>query len=67
VELTVKLTGVEGRVVTVDFEGRDSVDVICRGRHRRFVVDVAATQARLAAKAAKAAQAAQPASAAQHG
>jgi len=41
--------------------------VICRGRHRRFVVDVAATQARLAAKAAKAAQAASPERAAQQG
>jgi predicted thioesterase len=60
VELGVRIAAVEGRVVTVDFEGRDSVDVICRGRHRRFVVDVAATQARLAAKAAKAAQAASP-------
>jgi predicted thioesterase len=67
VELTVKVAAVEGRVVTVDFEGRDSVDLICRGRHRRFVVDVAATQARLAAKAAKAAQAALPERAAQQG
>jgi len=67
VELTINVAAVEGRVVTVDFEGRDSVDVICRGRHRRFVVDVAATQARLAAKAAKAAQAASPERAAQQG
>ena len=65
VELSLAVSVVEGRVVTVDFEGRDGIDVICRGRHRRFVVDVAATQARLAAKAAKAhaaalLQAAQP-------
>ena len=67
VELTVEVAAVEGRVVTVDFEGRDSVDLICRGRHRRFVVDVAATQARLAAKAVKAAQAASPERAARQG
>lgn len=66
VELAVRVAAVEGRVVTVDFEGRDSVDVICRGRHRRFVVDVAATKTRLAAKAAKA-QAASPERAAQQG
>lgn len=54
VELTLIVSAVEGRVVSVDFEGRDGVDVICRGRHRRFVVDLSATQARLAAKAAKA-------------
>ena len=67
VELTVEVAAVEGRVVTVDFEGRDSIDLICRGRHRRFVVDVAATQARLAAKAVKAAQAASPERAARQG
>ncbi|MGA8032216.1 MAG: LysR family transcriptional regulator [Casimicrobiaceae bacterium] len=57
VELTVTVTEVKGRAVTFSFEGRDSVDTICRGLHRRFVVDVAATEARLAAKAAKAAKA----------
>jgi len=54
VELTVTLTDVKGRLVTLDFEGRDSVDAICRGKHQRFVVDVSATEARLAAKAKKA-------------
>ena len=58
VDLTVTVTEVKGRAVTFSIEGRDSVDTICRGLHRRFVVDVAATEARLAAKAAKAAQAA---------
>ncbi|MGE5169169.1 MAG: thioesterase family protein [Rudaea sp.] len=54
VELTVRVADVKGRAVTFDIEGRDSVDGICRGRHNRFIVDVAATEARLAAKAAKA-------------
>jgi len=40
--------------VTLEVEGRDSVDLICRGRHHRFVVDVKTTEARLAAKAQKA-------------
>ena len=54
VELKVTLAEVKGRLVTLDFEGRDSVDAICRGKHQRFVVDVSATEARLAAKAKKA-------------
>jgi fluoroacetyl-CoA thioesterase len=54
VELKVTLAEVKGRLVTLDFEGRDSVDAICRGKHQRFVVDVSATETRLAAKAKKA-------------
>ena len=54
VELKVTLAEVKGRAVTLDFEGKDSVDAICRGKHQRFVVDVKATEARLAAKAKKA-------------
>ena len=54
VELKVTLAEVKGRAVTLDVEGRDSVDAICRGKHQRFVVDIKATEARLAAKAAKA-------------
>ena len=54
VELKVTLAEVKGRSVMLDFEGRDSVDAICRGKHQRFVVDVSATEARLAAKAKKA-------------
>jgi predicted thioesterase len=60
VTLDVRVTAVNGRAVTFEVEGRDAVDTICRGRHLRFVVDVAGTQARLAAKAAKARAAAQP-------
>ena len=55
-QVTLKLTvaDVKGRAVSLEVEGHDGVDTICRGRHNRFVVDVKATQARLAAKAAKA-------------
>lgn len=54
VEIAATVTEVKGRAVTLAFEGTDGIDAICRGRHHRFVVDVKATEARLAAKAAKA-------------
>ena len=54
VELSVRVLEVAGRAVTFEFEGRDNVEPICRGRHSRFVVDVAKTAQRLAAKAQKA-------------
>jgi fluoroacetyl-CoA thioesterase len=54
VELTVNVAEIQGRAVTFDIAGRDSVDAICRGRHTRFVVDVKKTESRLAAKARKA-------------
>jgi len=57
VELTVRILDVKGRAVTLEVSGHDDVDPICRGKHQRFVVDVATTEARLAAKAAKAAKA----------
>lgn len=54
VELTVTVTSVEGRAVSFEISGKDPVDAICRGKHNRFVVDVAKTAERLKAKAAKA-------------
>ena len=54
VELTVSIAEVQGRGVTFDVAGRDSVDAICRGRHARFIVDVKKTESRLAAKAQQA-------------
>ncbi len=54
VTLELTVSEVEGRRVTLKVEGRDSVEPICRATHQRFVVDVAATEKRLAAKAAKA-------------
>ena len=54
VELSLRIAELQGRAVTFEFSGRDSVEPICRGRHMRFIVDVAKTEARLAAKAHKA-------------
>lgn len=36
----VRLTGVEGRKLVFEVEARDGVDVISRGTHERFVIDV---------------------------
>jgi predicted thioesterase len=54
VEIKVTVAEVNGRAVTLEVEGRDTVEPICRGKHQRFIVDVKKTEARLAAKAAKA-------------
>jgi predicted thioesterase len=54
VELDIELAEVKGRAVTFKVEGRDGVDTICPATHQRFIVDVAQTEKRLAAKAAKA-------------
>ncbi|MBE0549232.1 MAG: LysR family transcriptional regulator [Rubrivivax sp.] len=54
VVLTVRVAEINGRAVVFDVEGRDVVEAIVRGRHSRFVVDVAKTAQRLAAKAEKA-------------
>ena len=54
VELSVRIVEVKGRAVAFEVSGRDCVEPICRGRHQRFVVDLATTQTRLAAKAEKA-------------
>ena len=54
VDLTVRVAEINGRAVVFDVEGRDGVEPIVRGHHSRFVVDVAKTAQRLAAKAQKA-------------
>src|SRR5512143_2971079 len=54
VEIRISVTEVKGRAVTFAVEAHDGIDAICRGKHMRFVVDVAQTEARLAAKAQKA-------------
>lgn len=54
VTLEVKIVEVDGRRVVFEIEGRDAVEPIVRGRHARFVVDVAKTAQRLEAKLAKA-------------
>ena len=54
VELEVELVAAKGRSVTFSVQGKDSIEPICRATHQRFIVDVATTEQRLAAKAAKA-------------
>jgi predicted thioesterase len=54
VDLAIAITAVNGRAVTFDVTGRDSIETICRCQHQRFVVDIAKTEQRLAAKAQKA-------------
>jgi fluoroacetyl-CoA thioesterase len=54
VTLNIRVTGVDGRSVSFEFDGSDGIDTICRGRHQRFVVDVKKTEARILAKAQKA-------------
>jgi fluoroacetyl-CoA thioesterase len=53
VEITVRVTAVEGRKVTFDVAAKDELDEVSRGTHTRFVVDTAKTIERLKAKAAK--------------
>lgn len=55
VDITVRVLEVKGRAVTFEVSARDDLDAICRGKHHRFVVDVKATEQRLAAKRDKAA------------
>lgn len=55
VEITVRLTEVNGPAVTFEFSARDAVEEVARGRHSRFVVGLEKTAQRLKAKQAKAA------------
>ena len=54
VELQLRIAELQGRSVTFEVSGSDGIDAICKCRHQRFVVDVAKTEQRLAAKAQKA-------------
>jgi predicted thioesterase len=54
VEITVTVSAVNGRAVSFDVSARDEVEEVARGKHNRFVVDVAKTAERLKGKAAKA-------------
>jgi predicted thioesterase len=54
VEITVTVSEVKGRAISLAIDGRDNVEPICRGRHERFVIGVETTIARLDAKAQKA-------------
>ncbi len=52
-EVRVTVARVEGRRVSFDFTVRDAIEEVAKGRHVRFVVDIAKTAERLAAKAAQ--------------
>lgn len=54
VDIRLAIAAVDGRAVTFDVTASDGVEPVARGLHKRYVVDVAATGARLAAKARKA-------------
>ncbi len=51
VDITVTVKSLDGRMVSFEFGGRDSVEQICHGTHSRFIVDVAKTIERLRKKA----------------
>jgi predicted thioesterase len=53
VEISVKVTNVEGRRVTFEVSAHDGIDAIASGTHERFVANIAKTAERLKAKAAK--------------
>jgi len=54
VEITVKLTGVNGNAVSFEFSARDAIEEVARGRHNRYIVALDKTAQRLKAKLAKA-------------
>ncbi|MCC7166615.1 MAG: LysR family transcriptional regulator [Rhodospirillales bacterium] len=54
VEFTITIAEVKGKAVTFEITAKDELDPVCKGKHFRFVVDVAKTQERLKAKIAKA-------------
>jgi fluoroacetyl-CoA thioesterase len=54
VEVTVNITEVKGRMISIEFECRDELDAIAKGSHNRFIVDVATTADRIRDKQARA-------------
>lgn len=57
VDITVTVDEIARRKVGFTLKAEDAVEAVAKGRHDRFVVDVAKTEARLKAKAAKLAEA----------
>jgi predicted thioesterase len=49
-EIKVTVSAIDGRAVTFEIDAHDPVEQICRGRHSRFIVDIAKTIARLKEK-----------------
>ncbi len=56
VDITMRVTGVDGRKVSFEAEVRDALDVVGKMKHVRVVVDLAKQKERLQAKALKLAQ-----------
>ncbi len=54
VRVTVTVASVEGRRAVLDVVAHDAIEEIARGRHTRFIVDVAKAKQKLSAKAAMA-------------
>ena len=54
VDITATVAKVEGRLVTLEVTASDNIEECGKGKHTRFVVDMAKTGERLAAKVAKA-------------
>lgn len=50
-DITATVKAVDGRSVSFEISANDPVEVICRGSHRRFIVDVDKTLARVKEKA----------------
>jgi predicted thioesterase len=57
VDVTATITAIEGRRVNFDFEVRDELDQVGRGKHTRFVVTLDKQKERLEAKKARIADA----------
>lgn len=53
VEITATVTAVDGRAVTFEVTAKDPLEDVCKGKHSRFVVDVAMLRGKLADKKAK--------------
>jgi len=53
VEITAKVTAMDGRKVALEIAARDDIEPIATVSHNRFVVDVAKTRERLKQKLAK--------------
>lgn len=54
VEVKVSITEVKGRMITIELECRDELDVVAKGSHNRFIVDLATTADRIRDKKARA-------------
>ena len=53
VEISVRITAVDGRKIAFEVSARDELDTVSAGTHGRFVVKVTRTKERLKAKAAR--------------